>query len=358
MSFINDFQVKEVTGVTPKSIIIYGPPKKGKTTLACKIAEQVGLTVPLNCENRVGHINESDVLRFWPSRFESCDLKTAQSLLNYIKSNRDHGIKAIVIDTIDSLIESEKRKKRLQSGKALNFSDRDVIHFQVLELIKDFKDQGLVVVIVSHDKTDTTKQKVTLSLDKDFVVLVNKMCDYIFYLSEENGQRKLITSSEFYETGASLNIELGETLEREYINPTWPSILPNLKAVESTTKYVTKYVTKDQQMSLLTITEDIDVIKEVISSLGYQSSAEILTEDFENVVQSLKNKVENLKSKLKSTEQNQCTFENYTDLINNATSKEVLETIREHVKNEFSYTREQKGNLELLISTRMTQLVA
>lgn len=199
----NEPEIKEL----PFSMIIYGQGKCGKTTLAQTVKEE-GETLLINFENRVNHFKESENLFFYPTQTRMCTGNDLRTLTKSLKDNPDHGIKYVIIDTIDAMFQCFEKEIIGTSKKDkvnISFDERKVINNKMESVISVFRnDLSLNIILICHSKKGEDG-KTTLSLSNSLKNNINNKCDYIFYLEMDNGNKRILrTSPNFlYEAGQS-----------------------------------------------------------------------------------------------------------------------------------------------------------
>jgi hypothetical protein len=349
------------------SVLIYGESKVGKTILATTV-QGIGKTILLNFENRCGHIQETDNLIIYPSKSKICTQEDLDKLLSFLKNDPSHGIKNVIIDTIDTLFKDQV-KVLAQSKKAtnsLNFDERNGIIYSILDLIDVLKGHlGLNVVIVAHQKFNDKLGKMTVSLDRDLFNFINNKTDYVFcYVKNEQNQRILITSSGQYETGASL--EINEQLPELILDPDLSTIFGSKVENEP-------FISMAQRQTLVNIGLIPEKAKEIIAKYGYNNSAEILQKDFMAIYQefqqyyqqhqSLPPQNQNYQpqpqtSTLPGQQLSGYNYQDFENLIMQSANKTALEAVKELINNDQNLTRDNITALQKLMLEKEASFVA
>jgi hypothetical protein len=179
----------------PRKIVIYGPPKMGKSTLAG--ATKNALLIPT--EDRVAHID--------------CD-KTAvvtkyeeiMDIFDFLLQKKTHTYKRVIIDTLDwlepiihaqvcqkkgfaSLVDDKNKETNFQKG----------LKFHAVEGWKTFlyncdvlRNAGFDIVAVAHSKSvtinppDTDKyEKSVMKIDENALAVVEEWADIIGFYAQE-----------------------------------------------------------------------------------------------------------------------------------------------------------------------------
>jgi len=179
----------------PRKIIIYGPPKLGKSTLAGSTKKS--LMIPT--EDRVAHVD--------------CDktpvVKTYREILDifdFLLNEKKHTYKNIIIDTLDWLepilhqyICDKKGFKSLtdDTSKETNFSKG--LKYHAVEGWKTFlhncdvlRDAGMNIIIVAHSQTITINppntdsyDKAVMKIDKNSLAVIEEWADIIAFYDKE-----------------------------------------------------------------------------------------------------------------------------------------------------------------------------
>jgi hypothetical protein len=176
-----------------RATIIMGAYKTGKTILACS-AQEIGLTLLMNFENRLSHIPETENLRFYPLDGRLCNQSDIYTLVNKINElGENHGITNIIIDTIDSMVYLYEREiLRMANKKALGFELRKDLNNPIVDFVNFLKTKNINVIITCHEKESKTGNTVKMALPNDLSGAINSFVDDIFYLRvAEAGKRVL-----------------------------------------------------------------------------------------------------------------------------------------------------------------------
>lgn len=179
----------------PRKILIYGPPKIGKSTLAG--ATKDALMIPT--EDRVDHIG--------------CDktpipvkLEEVFDVIEFLSSDKAHGYKRLIIDTIDwleplvhqyvcdqngwkSITDDHNKETAFQKG--LKYHSVEGWKF-LLKGFDHLRDNGIAVVLIAHSaviKMDPPEgdsyDKNVMKIDKNALAVVEEWADLIGYYNRE-----------------------------------------------------------------------------------------------------------------------------------------------------------------------------
>lgn len=198
----------------PRKVIIYGPPKMGKSTLAGSTKN--ALMIPT--EDRVAHIDcdKTPVIKEFSEIFE---------IFDFLLEGK-HNYKRLIIDSLDWLEPllhkylcdkngyktlSDDSNKETNYGKGLKYVAvggwKTVLHnCDVL------RDAGMDVIIVAHDTVITVTppdmdnyDKAVMKIDKNALSVIEEWADIIAYYSKEiftteqkagaKSQKKAVTSN-------------------------------------------------------------------------------------------------------------------------------------------------------------------
>lgn len=224
-NFFDTYKKVQPEHKTVFASLIYGPPKIGKTTLAIS-SNELGRTVLLNFEGRSNHIPQNENLIIYPTPDTVCTEEDIRKLIAFCHENKDHGIKYLIIDTVDALFENMEYNY-YQNVKTFTLSqnERKRITVMITDLFKIIKyDLKINLIMTSHEKRDEDNIKTIVGLSPKLKININQKTDFIFYMNiNSNGERILITQPRFnVEAGQSMPI--GQELPSEILNPTWKTI--------------------------------------------------------------------------------------------------------------------------------------
>lgn len=190
---MNDIQ-KGVQG-KPRKVIIYGPPKLGKSTIASSAKNS--LMIPT--EDRVAHINcdKTPVIQKYSEITEVFD---------FLLSDKKHPYKRVIIDSLDWLepilhahICETKGLKSLTDDHNKETAFQKGLKYVAVEGWKSFlyncdvlRDSGFDVIIVAHSHTITVNpptsdpyDKHVMKIDKNALAVVEEWADIIGFYSQE-----------------------------------------------------------------------------------------------------------------------------------------------------------------------------
>ena len=216
----------------PRKIIIYGPPKIGKSTLVGSTAD--ALLIPT--EDRVKHINcaKTEVVQ---------SFEEIMSIFEYLKTSKN--FKSVIIDTLDwmePLIHQYVcRKKGFKNG-LIDDNDKQVnfgrgLKYHAVEGWKIFlqncdvlrEEAGLNIILVAHSAVEKVSppdadsyDRYTMKLDKNAVAVVEEWADVIaFYNHEINVKKEDVGFNK--KVGKVLNVEGNRVLNLQASAPAWIS---------------------------------------------------------------------------------------------------------------------------------------
>jgi len=179
-----------------KMTIIMGTPGVGKTTLAAT-ASQLGLTILVNFENRISHIQENETLRIVPrSKGETrhdqrCNYDGIIGLVSHLKKD-NMGVKYVIIDTLDEMFLTIRDGMLLSGEITDKFYGAASVYAKICNIFKELKDTGISIICTSHVRSDSKTNKLSISLTDKLRNGINSQCDNIFYLiASENDNRIL-----------------------------------------------------------------------------------------------------------------------------------------------------------------------
>lgn len=240
----------EQNKLPPISALIYGAPKNGKTWLAASAGETED-TLLWNIEGRVAYVPQFPNLMFFPSRSELCTLNHIRQLDAELTKNPDHGIKNILVDTFDALInlkliEMEEDKatalknvnpKSERERIKLAFDERGALNEAISKILNKFKRvHGCNIICTCHQRPNEKTLAIEPTLSAGMFKEVNKYFDNILYAKrvfnekeEEEIHVYTIGNDEFYAASSSIK---GHPLPLKLINPTWKDITGGLQDVD------------------------------------------------------------------------------------------------------------------------------
>ena len=184
-------------GVTPmpRKVIIYGPPKLGKSTLAGSTKN--ALMIPT--EDRVSHINcdKAPVVKEYEELME---------VFSFLLNEKKHGYKRVIIDSLDWLepilhkyICAKKGFKSLTDDHNKETAFQKGLKYHAVEGWKTFlhncdvlRENGIDVIMVAHSTTITVNppdtdsyDKSVMKIDKNALSIVEEWADIIAFYTQE-----------------------------------------------------------------------------------------------------------------------------------------------------------------------------
>lgn len=194
MSFSLD-DVQQGALEKPRKIIIYGPPKIGKSSLAGAV--KGALMIPT--EDRVSHIkcDKAPVVK---------EYKEILEIFDFLISNEKHSYKRVIIDSLDWLepilhkhICEKKGYKSLTDDHNKDTAFQKGLKYQAVEGWKSFlhncdvlRENGLDVIIVAHSQTITVNppntdsyDKAVMKIDKNSLSVIEEWADVIAFYDKE-----------------------------------------------------------------------------------------------------------------------------------------------------------------------------
>jgi len=194
MAFTMDNVIKGAVN-KPRKIVIYGPPKTGKSTLAGSV--DGGLLIPT--EDRVAHIacDKTPVVQNYSEIMEVFD---------FLLGNKKHSYKRVVIDSLDWLepilhkhICETKNLKSLVDDHNKETAFQKGLKYLAVEGWKTFlyncdvlRDNGFDVIIVAHSHNITISppdsdsyDKAVMKIDKNALSVVEEWADIIGFYTQE-----------------------------------------------------------------------------------------------------------------------------------------------------------------------------
>lgn len=184
-------------GVTPmpRKVIIYGPPKLGKSTLAGSTKN--ALMIPT--EDRVSHIDcdKAPVVKEYEELME---------IFSFLLNEKKHGYKRVIIDSLDWLepilhkyICDKKGFKSLTDDHNKETAFQKGLKYHAVEGWKTFlhncdvlRENGIDVIMVAHSTTITVNppdtdsyDKSVMKIDKNALSIVEEWADIIAFYTQE-----------------------------------------------------------------------------------------------------------------------------------------------------------------------------
>jgi hypothetical protein len=179
----------------PRKIIIYGPPKLGKSTLAGSTKN--ALMIPT--EDRVAHIgcDKTPVIQHYQDMLDVFD---------FLLKEKKHSYKRVIIDSLDwlepilhSYICEKKGLKSLTDDHNKETAFQKGLKYVAVEGWKSFlfncdvlRENGFDVIIVAHSQTITINpptsdsyDKAVMKIDKNALAVVEEWADLIGYYTQE-----------------------------------------------------------------------------------------------------------------------------------------------------------------------------
>jgi hypothetical protein len=179
----------------PRKIVIYGPPKLGKSTLAGSAKDS--LMIPT--EDRVAHINcdKAPVVQ---------EYEEIMDVFDYILTNNKHTYKRVIIDSLDWLepilhkhICKKKGFKSLTDDHNKETTFQKGLKYHAVEGWKTFlrncdvlRENGLDVIIVAHSHnitinppTTDSYDKSVMKIDKNALSVIEEWADIIAFYDKE-----------------------------------------------------------------------------------------------------------------------------------------------------------------------------
>ena len=179
----------------PRKIIIYGPPKVGKSTLAGSTKNAIMIPT----EDRVSHIfcDKTPVVQ---------DYSNILDVFNLLKTEKKHSYKRIIIDSLDWLepilhkkICAEKNLKSITDDHNKETAFQKGLKYLAVEGWKSFlrdcddmREEGFDIIIVAHSTTITVNpptsdsyDKAVMKIDKNALSVVEEWADLIAFYAQE-----------------------------------------------------------------------------------------------------------------------------------------------------------------------------
>jgi hypothetical protein len=225
-------KIRRGAEIAPRKVVIYGPPKMGKSTLAA--AAKNALLVPT--EDRVKHINcaKTEVV----SSFDEI-----LQIMEYL-GDGNSGFDSVIFDTLDWMepmihqyVCAKKKFKSLidDNNKETNFGRG--LKFHAVEGWKIFltncdilrEEAGLNIILLAHSAVEKVSppdadgyDRYTMKLDKNAVAVVEEWADIIGFYN-----REVIVKKEDAgfgkKTGKALNVDTNRVLNTQASAPSWIS---------------------------------------------------------------------------------------------------------------------------------------
>lgn len=190
---MNDVQKGAVS--MPRKIIIYGPPKLGKSTLAG--ATKGALMIPT--EDRVSHIDceKAPVAKTY---------EEIMDVFNFLLTEKKHPYKRVIIDSLDwfepmlhNYICKKNNFKSLTDDKNKETAFQKGLKYLAVEGWKTFlhncdvlRDAGIDVIIVAHSHnitinppTSDSYDKSVMKIDKNALSVIEEWADVIAFYDKE-----------------------------------------------------------------------------------------------------------------------------------------------------------------------------
>lgn len=219
-------EAENTTSIYPISALVLGESKIGKSTFAASSANPQSKTLMLNFEYGLSFIQEFDYLRIFP-RKRACTMKDLRDIYkalcepNPIFSN-------IVFDTGDEFWNILTTEFLAESGKKrMEIQDYIPLYNKYLNILKNFKNLGLNIIITAHTKRFEDDPKRVIALSEKLGKQVGAWVDMILHLTlNSKGERVLITQpTPLLDAG---HRSIGEPLSKEIHNPTWDMIIDGI----------------------------------------------------------------------------------------------------------------------------------
>ena len=179
----------------PRKVLIYGPPKLGKSTLAGSLKN--ALLIPT--EDRVAHIDcdKAPVVKEYEEMME---------IFSFLLNEKKHGYKRVIIDTLDWLepllhkyVCEKKGFKSLTDDHNKETAFQKGLKYHAVEGWKAFlhncdvlRENGFDIVMVAHSTTITVSppdtdsyDKSVMKIDKNALSVVEEWADVIAFYTQE-----------------------------------------------------------------------------------------------------------------------------------------------------------------------------
>jgi hypothetical protein len=252
--------IKRGREIAPRKVVIYGPPKQGKSTLAACAPD--ALLIPT--EDRVKHIDvaKTDVCR---------SFEEVMSVFEYLMETTPY--KTVIVDTIDWLepllhqyICSKKgfsslydeKDKEVNFGRGLKYHAVEgwrmfLQNCDVLRLEKNMS-----IILVAHSTVEKYSppdadayDRYNFDVDKHAASVIREWADVIGFYNTEVVVRKEDQGFN-KKTGKAVNIDGDRVLNLQANSPAWISGnsygLPDIKVTEADAPEIMRYILNTEEL--------------------------------------------------------------------------------------------------------------
>lgn len=241
--------------VAPRKVVVYGPPKMGKSTLVAAAPD--ALLIPT--EDRVKHIDcaKTEVVQ---------NFEEIMAVFEYLKAGSPY--RTVILDTLDwmePMIHAYVCKKKGFKNGLIDDADKNVnfgrglkyhavdgwkIFLQNCDVLRE--EANMNIVLVAHSMVEKVSppdsdsyDRYTMKLDKNAVAVVEEWADVIGFYN-----REIVTKKEDAgfgkKTTKALNIEGNRVLNLQASAPSWISgnsfDLPDLNVTVDDAPDIMKYI--------------------------------------------------------------------------------------------------------------------
>ena len=216
---------------SPRKIVIYGPPKMGKSTLVSSAPD--ALLIPT--EDRVRHIDcaKTDVVQ---------NFEEVMSIFEYLSNQKQY--KTVIVDTLDwmepmvhsyickkkgfkSLIDDSDKNVNYGRGLKFHAAEGWKLFLQNCDILRETASMN--IILVAHSAVEKVSppdadayDRYTMKLDKNAVAVVEEWADIIGFYNREVVVKKEDAGFN-KKNGKALNINNARILNLQASAPSWIS---------------------------------------------------------------------------------------------------------------------------------------